>query len=377
MAAIGMMVTLRSLLPIFIAMPVGQLIDSVGSMKMLKFGCVFLVLSLFTNMMASDIWMLAISQLLMGTCIIIMASSFQVMVSEGGKAERNENIKTYSMWMSAGGMFGPLIGGLVVSQFAAKMAGYKFAFGLACAVSAAFLLVLAVAERHYRKPDHGDRVNPKELLKLRGIVNSYASGIHLTKSRAVQFGLIGTFLIMYIQVLYMSFMPIYLDELGYATLIISAVISVQGLAGMLSRYALGWVMRRTNLERILISAGFVAAACLAFTPVASLHTFGLFTLVIVMGAAVGINLPVSMMIMVNDTADSDRGKLMGLRLLMNRFSQTISPAIFGVLGQTVGLTFAFYAGGAVLLATMFGFSMYASLKLGVKTEAVSPTRPSA
>jgi MFS-type transporter involved in bile tolerance (Atg22 family) len=64
------------------------------------------------------------------------------------------------------------------------------------------------------------------------------------------------------------------------------------------------------------------------------------------------------MIMVDAVGESERGKLMGLRLLANRFSQVLSPAMFGVLGQLFGLTAAFYSGGAVLVATVVGFSAY-------------------
>ena len=54
--------------------------------------------------------------------------------------------------------------------------------------------------------------------------------------------------------------------------------------------------------------------------------------VVVMGGAVGLNLPLSIMIMVDAVGETERGKLMGLRLLVNRVSQMLSPAMFGVLG---------------------------------------------
>lgn len=371
-AVIGLLVTLRSLLPIFIAMPVGQLIDSIGPMRMLKYGSVLLILSLFTNMIATDLWMLSISQVFMGACVLIMASSFQVLVSEGNKGERNESIKKYSMWMSGGGMLGPLIGGVLTSLFASVLFGYKFAFGAACVASVLFFIVLLSVSKGYKNIVYEGAVNPRELLKMKGIVDSYASGFHLMKIRSVQFGLIATFLIMYIQSLYMSFMPIFLSELGYSTIIISLVISIKGFAGMMSRYGLGWLMKKTHMERILLIAGLIAALCVVITPVAGLHTAGIIVLALVLGSAVGINLPVSIMIIVNETKDSDRGKIMGLRLIMNRFSQILSPAMFGVLGQTVGLTAAFYTGGVFLVGTMLGFSAYTSLKWKLRTIGIDP-----
>jgi MFS family permease len=353
-------------------MPAGQLIDSVGPIKMLKFGSIFLILSLFFNMMATDFWLLSLSQIFMGLCIIIMASSFQVLVSDGEKNARNENIKKFSMWMSAGGMLGPLIGGSLTSRFSNPLFGFKFTFGAACTASLLFFILLLVVSRGYQHKGNESLIKPKELLKVKGIMDSYISGIHLTKIRSVQFGLIGTFLIMYIQSMYMSFMPLYLNQLGYSTLIVSLVISLNGLSGMLSRFGLGWLMKRTHMERILITAGLIASICVVLTPLAGLHLSGMILLVLVMGGSVGINLPVSIMIVVNDTKEADRGKLMGLRLIINRFSQILSPAMFGILGQSFGLTAAFYAGGGFLIASMLGFSLFTSMKWKLKTVGIDP-----
>lgn len=370
-ASIGFMVTMRALLPIFIAMPAGQMIDSIGPMKMLKYGSVLLILSLFTTFIGGNLWMLSISQLLMGACIIIMASSLQVLVSDGEKNERNENIKKYSMWMSGGGMLGPLIGGMVVSVFATELLGYRMSFLFSGITSVVFFLILLITSRHYPHPDPEQaEIKPRDIIRVKGVVDSYVSGWHLLSNRSVQFGLIGTFLIMYIQALYMGFIPLFLKELGYSTLIISVLLSLNGLAGMLSRYCLSWIMKRTHLERILTIAGMIAALCVLLTPIAGLHLVGVVLLILIMGGSVGINLPVSIMIMVNDTKDADRGKLMGLRLLANRFSQIISPAMFGILGQFMGLTFAFYTGGIFLVTMMFGFSAFSKSKRSVRTSGI-------
>jgi hypothetical protein len=62
---------------------------------------------------------------------------------------------------------------------------------------------------------------------------------------------------------------------------------------------------------------------------------------------------------------------MGLRLIMNRFSQILSPAMFGALGQTVGLSAAFYAGGSFLILLMLGFAAFSSLKWQLRTQGQS------
>ncbi|MDQ0133937.1 MFS family permease [Neorhizobium galegae] len=356
---IGLIVTSRALLPIIIAMPTGQLIDSIGPMKMLQVGAVLLLISLLNTVFATSVPMLTISQLFMGACIIIMATALQVLVSTGDRETRNKAITTYSMWMSGGSMLGPLIGGLLASCFTLPAEGYRSTFIASAVATTVFMLLLAWLSRRYPHPVPEDG-EIRSILSFRGVTTSYRQGIGLTAHRPVQFGLVGTFIIMYIQALYSGFLPVYLDQFGYSAFQIAALLSWQGLAGMLSRFVIKALMRRFSLERILTAAGLVAAICVVLTPIAAPNAVLTYLLMFILGAAAGVNLPVSMMIMVDAVGENQHGKLMGLRLLVNRFSQTISPALFGVLGSFVGLTTAFLAGGAVLVATMFGFSAYAS-----------------
>lgn len=362
-AAIGLLVTLQSLLPIFIAMPTGQIIDSIGPIRMMKYGSLLLILSLLIFVMATNLWMLSISQILIGACLIIMPSSFQVLVSSGTKNERNDNIKKYSMWISAGAMVGPLIGGVLTSFFINELFGYRTLFSVACLVSILFFIVLLFVSRGYKFNDKVHVLNSNN----NGILRSYGSIVQLTKFQSVQFGLIATFIIMFIQAMYRSFMPIYLKEIGYSILLVSVVISLKEMAAMLSRLGLGWIMKRTHLERILIVAGFIASVCVMIIPIAGLHSVSIILVTLLIGGTTGINLPISIMVMVNDTKESDRGKVMGLRLIVNRFSQILSPATFGILGQKLGLSIAFFTGGTFLIFTMLGFSIYSSKKIKLKT----------
>lgn len=372
--AVGMLVTLRAMLPIVIAMPAGQMIDTVGPMRMLSLGIGALLASLLCTVMATGLPLLALSQVLLGAGIIVSASSLQVLVSGGDRDRRNEAIKRYSMWMSGGGMLGPLIGGLVASQFEVPADGYRACFVLSSAATAIFLVaVIALARR--TPPPAGDGPTVREILSAKGVLDSYRRGIDLTGHRPVQFGLTGTFLIMYIQALYMSFLPLFLAQHGYATMVISTIIALKGLSGMLSRYLLGFLMKRFTLETILTSAGTVAALCVVATPLVVDVPPAMIAVAAVLGGSVGVNLPVSIMIMVDAIGEGERGKLMGLRLLVNRFSQILSPAMFGILGQAFGLSAAFLSGGALLVATVAGFAAYSRASWGLGTWGTSAPAP--
>ncbi len=374
-ATIGLLVTLRALVPMFIAMPVGQLIDVVGALTMARVGFVLLVASLAVTAVTGNLLLLGVGQMILGASIIVAASSLQVLASEGGVKERNRNINHYSVAMSGGGMVGPLLGGGVVGLAGGGGAGYHFAFAAATAVSlvATVVLLLGFRESADAGAGGGRAAGARALVTPREMLRSYLSGFELARNRGVQFGLMATFLIMFMQSMSFSFIPLYLSDAGYGTGMISAMVSLNGLAGLTFRFFLSWMVKRVGLERLLIVAGCVAASCLALLPLASVNAvlFGL--VIMLMGSAVGLNLPVSIMIMVNDSAERDRGKVMGLRLLANRLAQIIGPSLFGVLGQAVGLAGAFHIGGGLLLTAVAGFGVATFGDLRARREVRRPT----
>jgi predicted MFS family arabinose efflux permease len=358
-ATVGLLVTLRALVPMFIAMPVGQLIDVVGALTMARAGFVLLVASLAVTAATGNLFLLAVGQMVLGASIIVTASSLQVLASHGEEARRNRNINHYSVAMSGGGMVGPLLGGWLVAVAGGGGAGYRFAFAAATGVS---LLATMALQLGFRKAGglgaaSRRREAAHEPMNARSVLRSYLSGLELARSRGVQFGLMGTFLIMFIQSMSFSFIPLFLSSAGFGTWMVSAMVSLNGLAGITSRLFLGRMIKWAGLERLLVAAGCVAAASLALLPLASIHAIVFGMAILLMGSAVGLNLPVSIMIMVNDSSESDRGKVMGLRLLSNRLAQMIGPALFGILGQVVGLAAAFHIGGGLLLAAVAGFGI--------------------
>ncbi len=367
-ALIGILITLRSFLPLFIAMPSGQLIDRYGAPYMLRIGSAITVVSLVMMVGSANLWVLGFSQVIIGVGTLIMASSLQVIVSEGEKKERDLNITRYSAWSSAGTMAGPLVGGAIVSittslslfgmtGSASEIIGYRMTFVFSLVLAIVFWLFVIWFSRD-KVSKSLNRKALKEVLAPKEIADSYLKGAGLMRHPGVQFGLVGTFLIHFLQAIWGGFFPLYLDSLGYGAMAISILVSLRGAASLISRTFLGFIMKILTQERILLMAGCIAALCLGGLPLVDWNLVLIGIITFVLGSATGINMPVSTMIMVNDTLPDERGKLMGLRLLANRLSQIVGPLLFGVVGQGIGLAAAFYAGGGVLLATIVGFGAY-------------------
>ena len=70
-ALIGFMVTLKAFLPMFIAMPSGQLIDRIGPEKVLKFGCFTTSVSLIAMVFSPNLMVLSMSQIVSGASTLL------------------------------------------------------------------------------------------------------------------------------------------------------------------------------------------------------------------------------------------------------------------------------------------------------------------
>lgn len=369
--SIGIMLTMKAVIPLFIAMPSGQLIDRLGAAYMLRYGNILTIASLALMVWSPTLFFLTLSQLLMGAGSMIVTSSLQVIVSEGEKLERERNISSYSAWCSAGTMLGPLIGGGIITLIATlpinhetnnALLGYRAAFLVALIFSVAFGIMFYWVSRHIPK-SASFKGEVKAVIQPKEIADSYLQGAYLLKHPGVQFGLVGTFLIHFIQSIWVGFFPLFLDTLGYSAMLISILVSIRGLAGMLSRLFVGQMIKCWTYQAILITAGCVAAISLIALPILDWNIVTIALVSFVLGSAVGINMPVSTMIMVDEDSMEGRGKVMGLRLLTNRSSQIAAPLIFGFFGEFIGLTWAFYTSGGLLFVSLLGFGLYRKNKV--------------
>ena len=180
------------------------------------------------------------SQIVSGASTLLMASSLQVIVSDGEKNKRDRNITAYSTWSSAGSMAGPLIGGAVVTlaagwlpaeEASSNAIGYRAAFLVSFLLSFIFWILVSIYSRNtesengrFAKWDRSARSKgsvrqlferresaalPQCTIWLSGDVSDPLHSIHLG-----------------------HFFPLYLHGLGYGALAIAVLISMRGAASL-------------------------------------------------------------------------------------------------------------------------------------------------
>jgi len=352
---IGFLVMVRGLAAIGVSLPAGHLIDKQGVFRVLGMGLIGITASFLILLASQYWWALGISQIFYGVSTTILVTGFQVLVSKGDRDTRNRAIKRYAMWIAAGTMAGPLLGGIIVQFSVSTVTGYQNAFLFSAVWSSIGFLALLTLNRHrsaFQNPEAPIAAPSKQSWS-----QVFTGSRGLLSVKAVQAGLIITFIIMFIQGLYISFVPVYFQQSGYSTQWIALCLSAYGFGGFAARILIPQLSKRLEQMPILLLAGVVSSAGILLMPISAVSPVLGFILMLVTGGAVGLNLPISIMLMVDWVQGRAHGKLMGLRLLVNRTAQMISPMVFGLVGQVYGLSTAFFFSGAFLMIAMVFFTL--------------------
>ena len=350
---IGFLVMLRGIAAIAISLPTGHLIDHKGVFLVLGMGLIVMTAGFLLLLVSSNVWVIGLSQVFYGISTTILVTGFQVLVSKGNRDTRNREIKRYSMWIAAGTMVGPLLGSVIVGLSADAITGYKNAFLFSAFWSSLGVVSLMILHRQQQVPQSVDNSScPKSESSLSDL---FMGSRVLLSIKAVQAGLIITFIIMFIQGLYISFVPIYFHNSEYSTQWIAVSLSAYGFAGLAARMLIPRLGKAIGLMPLLLWAGTVSSVCVLLMPVTVISPLMGLALMLVMGSAVGLNLPISIMLMVDWVDGPNHGKLMGWRLLVNRTAQMISPMLFGIIAQAFGMVSAFFVCGMLLLVAVAGF----------------------
>ncbi len=120
---------------------------------------------------------------------------------------------------------------------------------------------------------------------------------------------------------------------------------------MLSRLSLGKLSNRYSTVKILVvsnSVSVISCIAMAFAP----NVISLAIIVAIAGFALGVGQPLTMSLVSQATAPTDRAMAVSARLTGNRLGQFIVPALAGLLAASAG-TSAVFIGMAALLATTF------------------------
>jgi MFS family permease len=331
---VGILVAAPFLLPLFLAVYVGALVDRLPPSKLITVGAAALAIAPVGVVFFPNLLMLGAAQVAIGLAHLVLVISGQAYVASLASGKVQEaNFGRYTTFLSAGQLIGPVLAGIFADAL-----GYDLAFGLAGTISLVGVIIslfLAKAKRDRSAANFrfGDLNRVRELLSKGGIKAA------LTVSASVLFAL-GA---------YQAFFPIYLEGLNYPVTAIGVLLSLRAFAALSVRPFTATIISHFGgrFHTVIVMMALVSIGLLATGIGSSIVILGLAAVSI--GIGWGITQPLSMVAVTEQVLGGERGFALSMRITANRLAQLGSPILFGLVAERSGVGATFVLSSAILI----------------------------
>lgn len=340
-AMIGIVVASRSVLPFFLSIHGGAMMDRMGTRRMmLIFTSAGAVLSLLYPLLAWVEALIAL-QLLVGWAQGMGWIGAQTKIARltGSNATYAAH---FSFFTTCGTFLGPLIAGVAWDAFGAWGAFILITLWSGCLSFASYALPTATADRpsiplRWREllPDPADYWRAFALLSIPGVALVVAATFLRISALSIQG----------------SFYTVYLQGIGLSGTSIGILVGISSLIGGPAALLMGMAVKAVRPHWLLLFSIGVAIVFISITPfldgfVALLIAAGIF------GLGIGMGLPLLLSILSDATSARDQGISVGLRTTANRLASIVVPVVMGFVIEVTGIEYGFYVIGVALLGTL-------------------------
>ena len=338
---VGLLVSLMTGISFFFCLHLGTLADAVGPRKMAQGASIAYTIALLILFLGRTLWLVAVALALIGLSNIALVIATETRVAAAATmGKRAEAFSTLALWASAGSLIGPVIGGAI-----ARWWGFPAAFAAALAVTIVIVGAAswAIPRGHPTSTERPSAMAPYKLAAT------------LAHNRVVLFVLIISFVHMSAFSLRQSFYPLYMEHVGLTTAGIGAIMSIMGLATMLSRPVLPFALRWVGAVRVLTVILGLTITGIAMTPLLS-GFWPLAGTISLPGFAMGLLGPLTTALITDQAPPAAWGSAVSLRVMSLQGAQLVSPSVTGFIVAGFGLPAAFYfsalVAGSGLLAVV-------------------------
>ncbi|GGC88988.1 MFS transporter [Thalassobacillus devorans] len=330
---IGLIVAMFSFLPLFLSLPIGNIIDKIGPKSPLLYSIGLGGVGLICPYLSSNLSGIYISQVLTGISQMIFVIAMQTFTGRFEKREKRDfHIFIFSIGVAVGSFFGPLFSGILSQQ-----KGYAFTFFILGILSLfSIILVLLLQIKGYSDKNIKGKDIDKTVLEL------------LTQ-RNLRYAFLVSALVLIAKDMFIAYFPLLANEKGISNVLIGIIISINAGAGVLIRFVLPIIAQKWH-QRKVISFSILAVAILYMTYPLLEHVTLFLVISFILGICLGIGQPLSISATISNLPSDQVGKGLGLRLCINKFAQVIMPAFLGVVANVGGITGVFYVIGIIIFA---------------------------
>jgi predicted MFS family arabinose efflux permease len=322
---VGTLVSLYSLLPIFLSVGAGRMIDRVGTRGPLLWSSV----TLATGVAIPALWPGLAPLYLACTTIGLSFMLFQIGVQNAVGAlstpqTRAVNYSWLALGFSISGFLGPTTAGLAID-----FAGYRATFALLACSAIVPAAVLALVRARLPR-GHGNSAP------------SNGGVIELVRDPRLKRVFVVTGILAMAWDLFVFFMPIYGSSIGLSASTIGGILGSFALATFVVRLALPWLARRLAEWQLVTSTLFVACAAYALFPLVRTVPF-IAAIAFLLGLGLGASQPSLISLIQHATPDGRLGEALGVRTTVLNLSHTLLPLFFGGIGTALGMGPVFWA----------------------------------
>jgi MFS family permease len=316
---IGLVVSLYALLPLFLAVSSGQLVDRLGMRLPLAFGALMVLIGLIIPFVVPTLPALCVSASVLGVGFMAWQVAAQTMTGSMSTAEtRAGNFAFLGMGFSLSGLLGPLVAGISID-----LIGYRHTF----LVLAVLPLVALIAvwwfpgwiPQRRASAKRGPRTSSFDLWRVPALRRTFFAG-----------GVLAT-----AWDLFNFFLPVYARSIGHSATSIGAIMAVFAGATFLVRIVTARLAQRHGEPAVLVGAIFLTAVAYAAFPFFE-NAWALAAIAFVLGLGCGCGQPISMTLIYNLSPKGRAGEATGVRVMINQLTHVTIPLAFGAMASAAG-----------------------------------------
>ncbi len=328
---IGLVVSLYALLPLFLAVSAGQLVDRLGMRLPLAFGALMVLIGLAIPWVMPTLPALCVSATVLGVGFMSWQVAAQTMTGSLSTSHtRAGNFALLGMGFSTSGLLGPLVAGVSID-----LLGYQASY----AVLAVLPLVALIAvwwfpgwiPQRRSSTSRGPRPSSLDLWRLPALRRTFFAG-----------GVLAT-----AWDLFNFFLPVYARSIGHSATSIGLIMAVFAAATFVVRLFTAALARRHGEPAVLVGAIFLTAAGYAAFPFFQ-SGIALALIAFLLGLGCGCGQPISMTLIYNLSPKGRTGEGTGMRVMINQLTHVTIPVAFGALASVAGYLPVFIGCAAML-----------------------------
>lgn len=339
---IGIIVAARSVLPFFLSIHGGALMDRLGTRRlMLIFTASGAVLSLLYPLLPYVPLLIAL-QLLVGWAQGMGWIGAQTKIARltRGNATYAAN---FSFFSTLGTFIGPLVAGAAWDHFGS--------WGAFMSIALWGGILSWSAYRLPAPPTGQDRFSNWRWRELFPHVSDYVRAFALLSIPGVALVVAGTFLRISAFSVQGSFYTVYLDSIGMSGTRIGMLVGVAALVGGPAALLAGPLVKFLRPHWVLLGSIAVAVVFICITPLLD-NFMSLLIAAAIFGLGLGVGLPLLLSSLSEATSEREQGVSVGLRTTANRLASIVIPVLMGLVIELAGIEYGFLVVGIVLLGIL-------------------------